>query len=75
MFHRYDILPESIVVRCVSPYTNVAGLCIYISSANEKKNYADSRNYCNSIKGRLYEPRNKDQFDSLANYLKVESNV
>ena len=49
----------------------IAGLCIYVSSKNEKKNYADAKEYCESINGKLYEPRNWGQYGTLRTYLEV----
>ena len=56
---------------CSSPYTKIGDLCIHVSSENEKKNYSDAKDYCHQINGRLYEPRNRTQYEVLGAYLKV----
>ena len=60
-----------ILDSCPSQYAKIAGLCIYVSSKNEKKNYADAKEYCKSINGKLYEPRNRSQYETLRTYLEV----
>ena len=60
-----------ILDSCPSQYAKIAGLCIYVSSKNEKKNYADAKEYCKSINGKLYEPRNRGQYETLRTYLEV----
>ena len=60
---------------CPSPYIKIAGLCIYVSSDDEKKNYVDAKEYCKSINGRLYEPRNRSQYETLGTYLEVMTSL
>ena len=60
---------------CPSPYSKIAGICIYVSSEGEEKSYADAKEFCNSINGRLYEPRNKGQYETLGAYLEVNSDI